>query len=60
MGSAEPDITDIDRMEQQIERLGKRWGGQFPDAVCTIVTFYTIVIGMGLWLLERGIHIRGG
>ena len=60
MGPTEPDIADIDRMEQQIERLGKRWGRQFPDVVCATFSRYTIIIGMGLWLLERGIHIRGG
>lgn len=60
VGSAESDITDIDRMEQQIKRLGERRGGQFPDAVCTVISRYAIVIGMGLWLFERGIRVRGG
>jgi len=48
MGSAEPDITDIDHMEQQIERLRKRWRGQFPDVVRATISRHTIVIGMGL------------
>ena len=60
MGSAESDITDIDHMEQQIERLGKRWRGQLPDIVRATVTHYTVVDGMGLRLFERRVHIRGG
>jgi len=60
VGTAEPDITDIDRMEQQIERLGKRWRGQLPVVVCAAVSRHTIVIGVGLRLFERGVHIRGG
>ena len=60
VSSAESDIADFDRMEQQVERLGERWGRQLPDTVCTAISLHTIIIGMGLWLLERGIHIRRG
>jgi hypothetical protein len=60
MGSAEPDITDNDLLEQQIERLGKRWGGQFPDIVSPTVSGNPIVVRLGLWVFERGIRIRGG
>jgi len=54
VGSTESHLTDDDRMEQQVERLGERWGGQFPDVVCAAVARDTVVIGMGLRLLERG------
>jgi hypothetical protein len=55
MGSSESDITDIDRMERQIERLGQRWGGQLPDIVRAVVSVDTLVVGLGLWVLEWGI-----
>ena len=60
VGSAESYITDDDRVEQQVERLGERWRGQFPYIVCAAIARDPVVVGMGLWLLERGIHVRGG
>lgn len=54
VGSAESYITDDDRMEQQIKRLGKRWGGELPDTVCATIARDAVVVGMGLWLFERG------
>ena len=60
MGTAEPDITDIDRVEQQIERLGERWGGQLPVVVCAAVSRHTVVVGVGLRLFERRVDIRRG
>ena len=59
VGSAEPDVPDDDRMEQQVERLGERWGGRFPDVVCATVARYTVFVGLGLRLLERRICVRG-
>ena len=59
VGSAESHIPDDDRMEQQVERLGERWGGQFPDVVCATFARYTVFVGLGLRLFERRIHVRG-
>jgi hypothetical protein len=61
MGSAESDITNDDCMERQIERLGKRWGGQFSDFVGATISSHTIIFGLGLRIFEWGIiRVRGG
>jgi len=59
VGSAESHIPDDDRLEQQIERLGERWRGQFPDVVCATIARHAVFVGLGLRLLERRIYVRG-
>lgn len=53
MGSAEFDIADNDCMDRQIERFGKRWGGQLPDLVCATISGNIILVGLGLRVFER-------
>ena len=47
-------------LQSLTSRTSIAWNNKSSYSVCTAISLHTVVIGMGLWLLERGIHIRRG